>query len=100
MPVRKISSFFTLLLIVVVAAAAFYLIKTKPEPKAQLIESKPVTVAVIVVETRDIRPTRVVSGRLQAATKLGLHFEVNGRVKSRLVEPGQRIKAGELLLAA
>ncbi len=87
------------MLVFAVAAAAFYLIETKPEPKAQLIESKPVIVAVATVQRRDIRPTRVVSGRLQAATKLELRFEVNGRVKSRLVEPGQQVEAGALLLA-
>lgn len=99
MSARKISSVFTLLLVVVVAALAIYLVKTKPEPKAELRQTKPVAVAVVLVEERDIKPTRVVSGRLQAATKLGLHFEVGGRVKSRMVEPGQRIKVGELLLA-
>ncbi|PCH61007.1 MAG: hypothetical protein COC05_02615 [Gammaproteobacteria bacterium] len=83
----------------VIAAVAFFLVKTKPEPKAELKETVPVTVAVKSVETRDIQPTRVVSGRLRAATKLGLHFEVNGRVKSRLAEPGEQIKAGEVLLA-
>jgi len=98
-PVRKISFIFTLLLILAIAALAFYLIKTAPEPKAELIQTKPVIVTVVQVETRDIRPMRIVSGRLQAATKLGLHFEVGGRIKSRQVEPGQRIKAGELLLA-
>jgi len=98
-PVRKISWFFTLLLLIAIVAIAYYLIETKPEPKAVLKAVSLVTVAVTPVVTRDIEPTRVVSGRLQAATKLGLHFEVSGRVISRAVEPGQRVKAGELLLA-
>lgn len=99
MPVRKISSFLTLLLIVVIAFVAYYLIKTKPEPQAVLEKTQPVSVSVVSIETRDIQPIRVVSGRLQAAKKLGLHFEVSGRVESRSVEPGQSIKAGEPLLA-
>lgn len=99
MPVRKISIVFTLLLILVIAAMAAFLVKTAPEPIADLQETKPVTVAVAQIEARDIQPMRQVSGRLQAATKLGLHFEVGGRVTERNVEPGQRVKAGDLLLA-
>lgn len=99
MPVRKISIVFTLLLILIIAALATYLVKTAPEPVAELQETKPVIVAVVPVEVRDIQPMKQVSGRLQAATKLGLHFEVGGRVIERNVEPGQRVKAGDLLLA-
>jgi len=98
-PVRKISIVFTLLLILVIVALATYLVKTAPEPVAELQETKPAMVAVVRIEARDIQPVRHVSGRLQAATKLGLHFEVGGRVIERNVEPGQRVKAGDLLLA-
>ncbi len=99
MAARKISSFFTLLLIVVVAFVAYYLIETKPEPQAAIEVRQPVSVTVVPVQKRDILPTKTVSGRLQAAKKLGLHFEVSGRVASRWVEPGQRIASGEPLLA-
>ncbi len=99
MSARKISSFFTLLLIIVIAFVAYYLIKTKPEPQANLEATQPVSVATVKVEVRDIQPMRLVSGRLQAAKKLGLHFEVSGRVDSRSVEPGQRVRAGEPLLS-
>lgn len=99
MSARKISSFFTLLLIIVIAFVAYYLIKTKPEPQANLEATQPVSVATVKVAVRDIQPMRLVSGRLQAAKKLGLHFEVSGRVDSRSVEPGQRVRAGEPLLS-
>lgn len=82
-----------------IAAAGYVLVKTAPKPQVTLEQKKPVTVSVVKIKARGVQPARIVSGRLQAAKKLGLRFEVSGRVASRLVEPGQRVTAGTLLLA-
>lgn len=82
----------------VIILAAGLLIWTTPVRQPQLKEVLPTHVATIQVQRQNIEPRVQVAGRLQAARKTTLHFELPGQVAARHVEPGQQVQAGDLLL--
>lgn len=88
-----------ILILLGLAAVAMILILTRPEKPQALSEPALPQVRVTPVAQADVSPTESVSGRLQTARRSELRFEVGGRVVERRVEPGQRVAAGELLLA-
>lgn len=96
--VSKKSLFLAFLMVALIAALSSYLLATRPQPQAALEPVKPVAVSVSRVERRNLRPTRIVTGRLRPARALGLQFEVGGRVQARHVEPGQKVAAGSVML--
>jgi len=63
--------------------------------KAQTIEQASITA---VAELRDIDFTLQISGDVQPATQLDVKPEVGGRLKAIHVEPGDVVKAGQLLV--
>jgi RND family efflux transporter MFP subunit len=67
---------------------------SKPELKVLA----PPRVEAVTVQIRDIQPYDPVTGRLRPRRAAALHFEVQGNLAQRLVEPGQRVAQGELLL--
>ena len=71
---------------------------TRPEPQADLRELPPQIVTTVAVEQRDVRRVVWIAGKLQPSRAAELRFEVAGRVQRRLVEPGQRVTAGQALL--
>jgi HlyD family secretion protein len=74
------------------------LVWSRPESKAEL---RPLPVARVLatqVKEVDIRPVTTLKGKLQPARHAGLRFELSGRVIERMVEPGNRVAAGDLLL--
>ena len=74
------------------------LVWTKPQPEAKLETLIPLKVAVTEVETREVRPEERVTGRLQPINVAHLHFEVEGKVISREVEPGMRVAKEQVLI--
>src|SRR5690349_11748609 len=51
-----------------------------------------------MAELRDIDFTLQISGNVQPATQLDVNTEVGGRLKAILVEPGDVVNAGQLLV--
>jgi len=71
---------------------------TKKGPEAKLEELPPLKVVLLEVQRQDVSPTESLTGRLQPVKTAQLKFEVQGRVKERLVEPGVWVEAGTALL--
>lgn len=74
------------------------LVWTKKGPEAKLQELPPLKVVLIEVQRQDLLPTESLTGRLQPVKTAQLKFEVQGRVKERLVEPGVFVEQGSELL--
>ena len=72
---------------------------TRPDTYAELRELPPPTVNSELVRRADIQPITRVTGKLQPARKAGLHFQVSGQIDERLIEVGQYVEAGQLLLS-
>ena len=71
---------------------------TKPKAMSDL-QSVPLSrVSAIQVKEMDMQPKFNMMGKLQPVRQAELRFEVTGPVLKRLVEPGQIVKEGELLL--
>lgn len=79
-------------------AVVALLVLFTPEPQQELRELAPLPVIVTPVGRADLRPEITVSGRLQPSRRSLLRFEVQGVVSERLVEPGQTVEAGAVLL--
>jgi len=74
------------------------LVWTKKGPEAKLQELPPLKVVLLEVQRQDLLPTELLTGRLQPVKTAQLKFEVQGRVKERLVEPGVFVEQGNELL--
>ena len=74
------------------------LVWTKKGPEAKLEELPPLKVVILEVQRQDLLPTESLTGRLQPVKTAQLKFEVQGRVKDRLVEPGVLVEYGSELL--
>jgi RND family efflux transporter MFP subunit len=85
-------------LVLAIAASVVLLVLTRPASKPELKVLAPPRVEVVPVQIRDIQPYDPVTGRLRPRRAAALHFEVQGNLAQRLVEPGQRVARGELLL--
>ena len=80
---------------VVLVGALFW---TKKGPEAKLDELPPLKVVLVEVQRQDLIPQESLTGRLQPVKTAQLEFEVPGRIKQRLVEPGVFVEAGKPLL--
>lgn len=89
----------SLLLIVLTVAVITLLLVTRPDTQAELQPLPPARVLTDEVRQIDIRPVTRMKGKLQPARKIALHMEVSGNVTERAVEPGQRVREGQFLLA-
>jgi len=68
--------------------------ENKPEPQPLVaVKVSPVSVRAITIQ-----PEVSVTGRLQPANRALLRFEISGQLAERLVEPGQLVEAGSVLL--
>lgn len=87
-------------LIAIFAAALLVgaLFWTQKGPEAKLEELPPLRVVLVEVKQQDLIPKESLTGRLQPIKTAQLKFEVQGRVKQRLVEPGVAVDAGQALL--
>jgi RND family efflux transporter MFP subunit len=97
LPGRRRWLYFVLILGVTALAMAV-LIWTGPETRATLQPPPLQRVITEPVREIDFQPVTTLTGQVQPVRKARLHFEVSGQVLERLVEPGQRVEAGELLL--
>jgi RND family efflux transporter MFP subunit len=86
-------------LLIGLAGLALLLILTTPDRSPELEEPVPARVLVATVLNHDLLPQQSVSGHLAPRRRASLHFELSGQVRERLVEPGQSVAAGEMLLA-
>lgn len=80
---------------VVLVGALFW---TKKGPEAKLDDLPPLKVVLVEVQRQDLVPQESLTGRLQPVKTAQLEFEVPGRIKQRLVEPGVFVEAGKPLL--
>ncbi|MEA2094375.1 MAG: HlyD family efflux transporter periplasmic adaptor subunit, partial [Pseudomonadota bacterium] len=86
-------------ILLVLSGLVIVLVLTRPDPVPELQQVVPLQVIVATVETRDLAPHQTVSGRLEPMRKAALHFELNGQIRQRRVEPGQVVEVDALLLA-
>ena len=71
---------------------------TQKGPEAKLEELPPLKVIVAEVKLQDLVPQESLTGRLQPVKTAQLKFEVQGRIKQRLVEPGVFVNDSQPLL--
>ncbi len=83
---------------VVSAVIIALLFWSEPENKPEAQPLTAVKVSPFIVSSNTIEPHVRVTGRLQPANRALLRFEVSGQLDQRLVEPGQLVKAGDVLL--
>lgn len=67
---------------------------SKPEPKAEIIRA----VRTVTVSPSAISGAQILSGEIRAEVESRLGFRVAGKIIKRLVEPGQVVKAGQVLM--
>lgn len=87
--------------IIAIATAAVLvltLVWTKKGPEAKLEELPPLKVVLLEVQRQDLLPTESLTGRLQPVKTAQLKFEVQGRVKERMAEPGLFVEQGDQLI--
>ena len=87
--------------VIAIAAAVFMVVAlmwTKKGPEAKLEELPPLKVVLLEVQRQDLLPTESLTGRLQPVKTAHLKFEVQGRVKERLAEPGVLVEQGSEIL--
>ncbi|MFC1748318.1 efflux RND transporter periplasmic adaptor subunit [Pseudomonadota bacterium] len=89
---------YTLLLAIGISLVTIILVNTKPEPVFEPVELPPLKVDITQVVRKDIHPEVLVGGILRPVRRAELQFQVAGRVLTRHVEPGQKVKQGEALL--
>jgi RND family efflux transporter MFP subunit len=89
---------YTLFLAVGIVLILALIIVTRPQPVAQQVELPPVKVEVASVKLADLRPSVTVGGYLQPLQQARLQFQVTGRLRQQLVEPGQQVDKGDALL--
>ncbi len=95
---KSIAHKYTLFLAVGIGLAVLILLMTEPEPQLEARVLPPLKVDVAQVVRKDVQPQVRVGGILQAARQAGLQFQIAGRVQARLVEPGQQVQQGDVLL--
>jgi len=74
------------------------LIWTQKGPEAKLEELPPLKVVVFEIQRQNLTPIESLTGRLQPVKTAQLKFEVQGRVKERLAEPGVLVAHGDELI--
>lgn len=74
------------------------LLWSAPENKPEAQPLTAVKVSALTVQANTLAPYVTVTGRLQPANRALLRFEISGQLEARLVEPGQWVEAGEILL--
>ena len=87
-----------LLIVAVTAATLFLLVATRPDKGAGQRGLELARVQVVEVSLSDLSPTEELAGRLQPRRLAQLHFEVKGALRLRPVEPGMKVRRGDILL--
>jgi len=71
---------------------------TQPTKEPNYKPLAPARVEIYKVQSLDLYPTENLIGRLQPSRRTSLKFELSGQVQERLLEPGQKVEAGDVLL--
>ena len=74
------------------------LVLIQPEPEANVNKPVPVVVDVMKLKIQNISPIVDYTGRLEPSKKAELKFEINGRLAKKLVQPGEFVKSGTVIL--
>ncbi len=77
---------------------AYVLKATAPAQNHKVRKVSPTQIFIYELHKQTLRPTILMMSRLQPAHKASLKFELSGRIDERLVEPGQKVKKGAVLL--
>jgi len=93
LPTRR----FLLVFLLIVAILAVLLL-TRPVPQERIQEKRLSKVSTVTLQRMDLQPRSLISGSLQPVRSARMHFQVTGQVTERLVEPGQAVKSGQVLL--
>jgi len=86
------------LILLLLTAIALLLLIIQPAEEPALRSLAPSPVLVKPASRADLYPRQLVSGHLQPVRRAWLRFEVDGRVAERLVEAGQSVTVGDVLL--
>ncbi len=89
---------FSLSAVLITIVAVAVILWTEPGPRLVERETLPLAVTVSELQTRDVQPWRLLTGRFEPVKTSELKFEVAGRVEARHVEAGTPVAAGEVLL--
>ena len=92
---RTLLTFLILLLTVFVVMTLW---RTRPQPEIVMKKPQVTRVEVVKAVARDINPLVRQTGLLRPWRVASLKFEVKGDLVERLVEPGQKVEHGQLLL--
>ncbi|MCK5639883.1 MAG: efflux RND transporter periplasmic adaptor subunit [Gammaproteobacteria bacterium] len=95
---EKIHTRHYVILGIVIFVLIMLLIVTRPAGKATLQQISAPLVVTTTVQRMDLYPRVTVSGRLRPSHHSSLHFELSGQLVQRLVEPGQQVEQGQVLL--
>ena len=74
------------------------LVAIQPEPEANVNKPVPVIVDVVKLKIQNISPVVDYTGRLEPSKKAELKFEINGRLAKKIVQPGEFVKSGKVIL--
>ena len=74
------------------------LVAIQPEPEANVNKPVPVIVDVMKLKIQNISPVVDYTGRLEPSKKAELKFEINGRLAKKIVQPGEFVKSGTVIL--
>ncbi|MGD8999015.1 MAG: efflux RND transporter periplasmic adaptor subunit [Granulosicoccaceae bacterium] len=85
-------------IVALTALVGAVLIWTTPDRAPQLKAVSAVKVAAHTLAPANLNPVVEVTGRLQPVNRALMRFELSGQLAERLVEPGQAVAKGELLL--
>jgi RND family efflux transporter MFP subunit len=88
----------TLAILIVTVIVVMLLVVTQPETTMKVKQPTMTRVEVTQVLQQDILPHVTSTGLLRPHRTASLRFEVSGELLLRHVEPGQQVKAGDLLL--
>ena len=70
----------------------------QPEPEANVNQPIPVVVDAMKLKVQNISPIVDYTVRLEPSKKAELKFEINGKLAKKLVQPGEYVKSGDIIL--
>ncbi len=87
-----------LVAIIVSILLIIILVKTAPEKEPEMKALPKARVELAIVQTKDISISELLMGRLVPVRRAQLKFEVSGQISERLVEAGQQVEPGHVLM--